>query len=164
MLKWIGGGCVMTAGAWLFCRIAAEERRRITVLRDLVAALENMADEIRMNRTPMPRLLVKAGIDRNADVKDFFDMVQMSAGEKGFSTAWRQAALPLPLPEKETQALSELGNCLTGDEEQACRGLLSVIAQLNRELNRRHESAAEVTKRNCALCFSGAALMIILLI
>ncbi len=164
MLKLIGGGCIVIAGAWLFWRIAAEGRRRMAVLRDLTAALENMTDQIRMNRTPMPRLLLQAGIGRGVDVTGFFAAVRMSVGEIGFSAAWRQAAEALPLPEKEKQVLSELGNCLTGDEEQACRGLISAAKQLNRELNRHRESAAETTKRNAALCFSGAALMIILLI
>ena len=134
------------------------------MLRDLTAALEIMADEIRMNRTPMPRLLLKAGIGRGSEVMDFFAAVRMSGGEMGFSAAWRRAAEALPLPEVEKQSFSELGNCLTGDEEQACRGLISVSQQLDRERKRRRESAAENGRRNAALCLSGAALMIILLI
>ena len=164
MLKLMGSGCVMSAGIWLLWKITGEERRRTAVLRDLAAALDIMANEIRMNRTPMPRLLLKAGAGRVGEVMDFFATVRMSGGEMGFSAAWGRAAAALPLPELEKQSFSDLGHCLTGDEEQACSGLVSVSQQLDRELKRRRESAAENGRRNAALCLSGAALMIILLI
>ena len=164
MLKLLGSGCVMSSGIWLLWKISAEERRRMAVLRDLTAAIETMADEIRMNRTPMPRLLLKAGAGRGGDVVEFFAAVRGTGEALGLSAAWRQAAADLPLPEQAKQAFSELGNCLTGDEEQVCRCVLSVSQQLNRELKRHRETAAETTRRNTALCLSGAALMVILLI
>ena len=164
MLRLMGSGCIMTAGIWLFWRIAAEERRTTAVLCDLAAALEAMADEIRMNRMPMPRLLLKVGAGRCGEVMDFFSAVRMSSGGLGLSAAWRQEAAALPLPKQEKQALSELGNCLTGDEEQVCRGLMSTAEQLSRELKRHRDSAAETMRRNAALCLSGASLMIIILI
>jgi len=164
MLKLIGCGCVLTAGVRLFWRTTAEERRRAAVLYDLAMALEFMADEIRMNRTPIPRLLLKAGTDRCSEVMDYFAKVRISSREMGLSAAWRQASDMLSLPEQEQKAFWELGSCLTGDEEQACRGLRSVSEQLDRALKRRRAVATENTKRNAALCLSGAALMIILLI
>ena len=164
MLKLMGSGCILSAGMWLLRKIMKEERRRTAVLRDLTAALETMTDEIRMNRTPMPRLLLKVGAGRCGEVMDFFAAVRVSGGEIGLSSAWRRAATALPLPEQEKQAFSELGSCLTGDEEQACRGLHAVSDQLDRALKRQCDVSAESAKRNAALCFSGAALMIILLI
>lgn len=164
MLKLMGCGCVMAAGACLFWRITAEERRRAVVLYDLAMALETMADEIRMNRTPMPRLLLKMGTGRCGEVMDFFAAVRMSSGEMGLSASWRRAAEVLPLPEQEQRSFSELGSCLTGDEERACRGLRSVSEQFSRVLERQRDTTAEATKRNAALCLSGAALMIILLV
>lgn len=164
MLKLMGSGCVMGAGVWLLRNITVEERRRTAVLRDLEAALEVMADEIRINRTPMPRLLLKAGTGRCGEVMDFFMAVRMDSRTRGLSAAWRGAAAALPLPEQEKQALAGLGGCLTGDEEQICRGLLTVSQQLGCALKRQRETAAERGKRSAALCLSGAALMIILLI
>lgn len=164
MLKLMGSGCVMGAGFWLLWNITAEERRRTAMLRELTAALEAMADDIRMNRTPMPRLLLKAGTGRNREVMDFFAAVRMSGRNLGLSAAWRRAAEGLPLPEQEKRVFSELGHCLTGDEEQACRGLLFVSQQLDSAWKRQREGAAEAGRRNAALCLSGAALMIILMI
>ena len=164
MLKLLGACCVICAGVWVYLSAAAEERRRLEVLRQLAAALETMSDEIRMNRTPMPRLLKKLAAGHTDDVCAFFVEVYSLCQEMELTDAWRCAAKELSLPEKVRETFGELGSCLVGDEERVCRGMAFLTEQLRQELELRRARLTEVLRRRSAFCFSGAALLIILLI
>ena len=61
-----------------------------------------------------------------------------------------------------TQA--ELGEKLTGDETRACQGIQLVSRTLTASLENLRKQQPEREKRGAALWFSGAALLIILLI
>ena len=162
VLKLAGGFCVMGAAVWLLGRMQTEQKRRLIVLEELVSVLEFMGDEIRMNRTPMPVLLLRAAAGRCDEVVNFLDAARSNRG--GLAEDWRLAAVNLTLPETEKRMLAELGRSLTGDEERACRGLALISTHLRNELRRQREAAAESRKRKTALCLSGAAFVIILLI
>ena len=164
MLKLLGACCVICAGAWVYLSTAVEERRRLEVLRRLAAALETMGDEIRMNRTPIPRLLKKLEAGGKDEVSAFFTSVRFLCEEIALTDAWRHAAEQLPLPETVKGAFLELGNCLSGDEERACRGITFLKEQLRRELECRRSRVMEAMRYRAAVCFSAAAMVIILLI
>ena len=136
----------------------------MAVLEDLVRSLELMTNEIRMNRMPMPRLLLRAGMGRCDEVMVFFASVRKSCGALGLEEAWQREAEVLMLMETEKRSLKELGRALAGDEEQACRGLENVSKHLAESLRQQTSAAAEAVRRQAALCFSGAAFLIILLI
>jgi AraC-like DNA-binding protein len=57
MFDLIGSGCIMGAGLWLLWRRKAENRRRSETLTDLITALRNMAEGVRLARVPLPELL-----------------------------------------------------------------------------------------------------------
>lgn len=164
MLKLLGGCCVICAGVWIFLSAASEERRGLELLRRLAAALETMGDEIRMNRTPIPRLLKKLEAGGKDEVSAFFASVRLLCEEIALTDAWRHAAEQLPLPETVEGAFLELGNCLSGDEEQACRGIAFLKEQLRRELECRRTRMTEAIRYRAAICFSTTAMVIILLI
>lgn len=164
MLKLLGSVCIVAAGGLTWYRVTREERRRTETLREMAAVLETMSHEIRLHRTPIPRLLRKAGNGRSREVTAFLAAVGLRCEEWGVAEAWRQAAEQLPLPPQEKQLLVELGRCLQGDEQQVCRGLETAAALLDKSLEERRKTAAEGERRSTALCFSGAALLIILLI
>ena len=164
MLKLLGCVCVLSAGVLARYRMAMESRRVLSALSDMAAALEFMGDEIRLNRTAMPLLLLKAGTGRGRDTMAFFAAVRAESGKNGLAEAWRRAAGALPLPAREAGAVAETGMCLLGDEERACRGLASAAELLRRELERGNSGAAEASRRSTALCLSASALIVILLI
>ena len=60
--------------------------------------------------------------------------------------------------------MKEAAASLQGDEEQLCRGLALASARLGDSLAERRRTQAEREKRTTALCFSAAALVVILLI
>ena len=165
MVKLLGCMCIFGSGIYL-CRIQVlEVRRELDTLSTLTAALEQMAQEIRLTRTPLPRLMESLGRKRIGDTAAFFQTTASSLG-KGLSAgdSWRRAAEDIPLALEDQVILAEVGNSLQGDEEQLCRGLALASARLGDSLAERRRTRAEREKRTTALCFSAAALVVILLI
>ena len=64
----------------------------------------------------------------------------------------------------DREALAALGDSLHGDEESVCKAISLVIYQLAKSLEETDRVRQQEEKRTAALCFSAAALMVILLI
>lgn len=165
MLKLLGSLLILGAGFMARTFQVQTSRRELNVLRDLISSFDEMGNEIRWNRTPLPRLMQKVGREREEDVTDFFKSVgeAISFGEP-LPSAWRSAAVSLPIAMGGQAEVAELGKKLCGDEEQACKGISFLTHCLSRRLEEKRSHQADFEKRSTALCFSGAALLIILLI
>ena len=68
------------------------------------------------------------------------------------------------MSETDKRALSELVKALQGDETSACKGILLARKELQNSLSQLEKQRPEEEKRTVALCFSTAALLVILLI
>ena len=121
MLKLAGSLCVFAAAGWAVMTQLRSGRRRLTLLQGLAAALEQMTGEIRLNRTPMLRLLGQLSERRGGEAALFRTVGAEVKNGTDLPAAWRNAAQGLELPDGAQTALAELGGSLTGDEEQACR-------------------------------------------
>ena len=164
MLKLVGSLCVFAAAGWAGAMQLLRGRRRLALLRGLAAALEQMTGEIRLNRTPMLRLLGQLSQRRGGEAAFFRTVGAEVKNGTDLPAVWRKAAQKLELPDGARTALAELGESLTGDEEQACRGLSLTSKALRdaaEELGRRQP---ETERRDAVLWGSGAALLVILLI
>ncbi len=165
MTKLMGSLCVFAAGAvaWYVQRQARRSRRRL--LGELIAALGRMETEIRLARTPLPRLLERLAAERHGEAAAFLTAVSqgLKAGEPP-AAAWDQAVGALSLPEEERRVLLALADSLQGDEESTCKGISLVRKTLQNSLGKLEEQRPEEDKRATALCFSAAALVVILLI
>lgn len=152
-------GSVLVAGAalWGWQRQWAERRRRMDTLWAISTGLSRMAEAIRLERTPMPRLLKRLE-------GDFFRLLgeALGAGETA-ETAWRRAADRVPLSPADRAALAEAAGGLSGDEEQICRALGAAAQRLRRSLEAERAATPEREKRTAALWLSGGALLVILL-
>lgn len=165
MLKLLGSLCILAAGGIVRTYRVQGLRRELSVLCGMLSALEEMSDEIRLNRTPLPRLLRRVGCERGADVTRFFQAAaEAASGGESLSDAWRAAALILPLDKREQAALAELGKKFCGDEEEICTAISLVCSQIRKAIEEKRRQQPDAEKRSTALCFSGAALLIILLI
>nr|WP_326125377.1 stage III sporulation protein AB [uncultured Oscillibacter sp.] len=161
MLKVLGSACILGGGILARYLQAAERRREMDTLSDLLWALRRMAEEIRMARTPLPLLLERLSQGCGETAGAFFREVSAAARRgENLGDAWRQAAETLP----GTSALTELGDGLCGDEESVCKAISLVIYSLAQDLEERTRRQPEEAKRATALCLSGAALLVILLI
>lgn len=165
MLKVLGSFCVLCGGVMVRYFQAAERRREMDTLSDLLTALRRMAEEIRMARTSLPVLLERLSAGCGPDAGAFFQTAA-SAARRGenLGEMWRRASAALPLSASSTAALAELGDSLRGDEESVCKAISLVIYALAREVEERTRRQPEEAKRATALCLSGAALLVILLI
>ena len=165
MVKVVGSALVLLGGVLARQLHLAERRRGLEALREVTAALRQMADAIRMARTPLPALLDALALGRGEAVGDFFRAAAQAARRGGdLRRTWETAAEELPLCPADRAALRELAGSLQGDEESVCRAINLVTGQLARSMEEQTRRRPEEEKRATALCLSGAALLVILLI
>ena len=164
MLKLLGSICVLGGGLMCWLMALAEQRRTRTALGDLLAALRRMREEIRMARTPLPLLLEALGADcRGPETAALFQRSAEAARQgEGLEAAWRDGVRLLPLPPRERETME--GLTLRGDEESVCKEISLAITDLARGIEELERQRPERDRRTAALCFSGAALLVILLI
>ena len=160
MVKVLGSLLVAGASLWGWQRQRAERRRRMDTLWALSSGLSRMAEAIRLERTPLPRLL-----EHLAGEGEFFRQLRaaLTAGE-GAEDTWRRLAEAAPLEPADREALAEAASGLSGDEEQICRALTAAAERLRRSLEAERAAGPEREKRTAALWLSGGALLVILLI
>ena len=165
MLKLLGSLCVLSGGGLVWRSCLAERRRQRETLCDLLTALRRMAEEIRMARTPLPSLLDALAKSCGPEGADFFHQAAMAARQGGdLPGVWRRGAEGLPLVPGDREELAALGDSLHGDEESVCKAISLVNHQLAKSLEETDRVRHQEEKRAAALCFSAAALMVILLI
>ena len=163
MVKLLGGLLVLSGGglAWVLRRL--EGKRRRDTLAELLWALRQMGEEIRMTRTPLPRLMESLAADCGVEVSALLLAAAEAAGRgEGLAETWREYAAALPLLPRDQEILRNLD--LRGDEEHLGRELALVERRLADSLEELEKRRPEEDKRTAALCFSAAALLVILLI
>lgn len=160
-----GSLCVFAAGGIVWQRRRKERQRQRALLAELAGALERMEAAIRLDQTPLPRLLAILAEEAAGETGAFFRMAAWRAetGEPP-SAAWAWAAESLPLSEGDKRALIQAGRRLQGEECSVCKGLLLASEQLRSSLEQLERQRPEEDRRNTALCFSAAAMLVILLI
>ena len=165
MLKLLGSACILAGGLLAqFARLSAR-RRQWDTLSDILSALRRMGEEIRRTRTPLPLLLEYLGKECCPEAAFFFNQTAEALRRGGaLSEVWRRELSRLPLPPEDIRALEPLGDALKGDEEQACNGVSLAVYELAKHAEERRAERKLEDRRAAALCFSGAALLVILLI
>ena len=162
MIKLVGSLCVLFAGGSVWWLQHQEQRRRRQVLAELAAALDGMETSI---RTPLLPLFRQTARGRCHEVSQLLEgsAAALAAGRSP-EIVWCQAVSCLPVSETDKRALSELVNALQGDEVSACKGILLARKELQNSLSQLEKQRPDEEKRTAALCFSAAALLVILLI
>ena len=165
MMKFMGSVCIFSGGLMTVLLQLRERRRTRSALTELLFALRRMGEEVRLCRTPLPRLLQTLSASCNGDAAAFFMAVGdgLRCGEDA-ETLWRQHTARLPLPVAAQQALAAVGNALRGDEENMCKVISLAILELEKYAAEWDKQRPETEKRAAALWLSGAALLVILLI
>lgn len=158
------GSLMVFAGGGLVWWIQLRERQRVrNVLMDLALVLRRMQEEVRMMRTPMPELFQKlekqCGPDVSAVLRSMSDAAKNGTEVK---VIWRTSVLALPINERARDILCGLD--FSGDEEKLCKELSFAAYEMAKYAETMESNRKEEGKRTTALCFSGAALLVILLI
>jgi stage III sporulation protein AB len=163
VIKLMGSLLVFAAGGLVWWIQQQERRRKGAVLADLASVLRQMQEEIRMMRTPMPELFRKLEKRCGQDVSDVL-CAMSGAVEQGTEVAavWKRSVCALPVDERTRDVLCKLDFC--GDEEKLCKELSFTAYEIAKCAEVLESSRREDGKRISALCFSWAALLVILLI
>lgn len=165
MLKLLGSVCIFSGGILARWLQVSERRRRWDTLSDLLTALRQMAEEIRMARTPLPDLLEKLAEGKGPAVMVFFQETAkaLRRGEK-LETVWQRLSADLPLSEQDRRTAEALGRELHGDEENACKAIALAVYQLAASAEVQARERKTEDRKSAALWYSAAALLVILLI
>ena len=163
MIRVLGSCLVFGGGGLLWWRQLQERRRRRRVLADLLRILRSIQEEIRMTRRPLPELFEKMTGYCGTEVADLLrNMAIAITGGGDAEEAWDTGVFRLPLSDQVREIL--LGLTFNGDEDKVCKEIALVIYGLSNCVEELDCNRAEENKRSAALCFSGAALLVILLI
>ena len=163
MIKLLGSLMVFTGGGLVWWIQLKERRRKSAVLSDLALILRQMQEEIRMMRTPMPELFQKlenrCGQDVSGVLRTLSEAVKQGNEVKDI---WREEICVLPMDKRTREVLCSLDFC--GDEEKLCKDLSFAAYEMAKSVEELEDRRQEESKRTTALCFSCAALLVILLI
>jgi len=161
-MKLLGSALILSGGCGAVWRRLQERRLRRDTLGEMLIALRQMAEEIRLTRTPMPRLLRQQGETcvTPAGSALLYAAKTACAGEE-LSEAWRRAVEALPLNREEQSALLQV--TFRGDEEKVCGELRLASERLALLLKKIEDSWSGEMRRTVALWLSGAAMIVILL-
>ena len=163
MLRVCGSLLILSGGGMIYFMQRRERRRRREVLWDLRRTLERVGEEIRMARTPLPGLLESLAGDCGPEVSALLvDAASAAAKGEDLAEVWRRGVESLPLDGRIMAVLAELN--LRGDEENIRKGISLVTRCLTERYELLERQRGEEDKRAAALCLSGAALLVILLI
>ena len=143
----LAGAVLLAAGpALIGFHAAGRLARRPRLLRELIAALEQMEREISFRLTPLPQLFLRLSEEYSGPVGTLFgccvrDMDDL--GQRSLSQIWRQALgeASLDLDGRGLRALEELGEVLgrydgdglQGALRQACGELTAAAEEAERE-------------------------------
>ena len=165
MIKMIGAFLVLLGGGIVWHQGRMERKKQRKTLCDLLVSLRNMTEEIRVARTSLPDLLERLGQDCEEDAAEFFLAVlrRMKKGEQ-LKGAWEQEAKKLPLYQTAKQVLFPIGESFERDEESICKAISLAVHKLAEMNGKLEDQYQREEKRMAAVCFSTAALLVILLI
>ena len=143
----------------IFC-----QRREVDVLRRLAALLARMEAEIRGRRTPLPRLLRELSREETRLSPALEEILRGLQAGKALPGLLGGCADRWGLSPWCRTAMEELGCALGGDEGESGEALAFARHRILEELEEKRQSQGERERRSTALCFSGAALVILLLL
>lgn len=158
MLK-VLGALLILAGSGVICvRKVGGNRKQLTGLRQWIASLELMESEIRWKNTPLPDILHSL-----TGQMLIGPVIQEICRRKDcpLQEAWTVGTQKVQPPEA-SEILGHLK--LTGDEERLLSSLHYASEQLKRLLTEKKKSQRDSEKLCLAVSFSGAGLLVILLL
>lgn len=164
-MRGLGAALLFLGAALVRAAYLGERRRERCALREMVQALAYLEQGVRVLHLPLPRLLERQGGGRYAD--GFFARIlekHTALPDCPLPECWRAAALTLPLPTREREAICRLADALGGEEEDLLRALGGGARQLQKALEAMEEKSGQEERLITAVCMSGGALTAILLL
>lgn len=171
MLKLLGALLLIIGAASLGFGAAAQLTARVTGLRSLTAALEQMERELAFRLTPMPELLGRLAQQAQQPASMFFARCRENMntlGERTLGEIWREALEQEPdllLSREEHQVMRALGDVLgryDGEEQRVA--LRAASADLGRYMKQAENERNRMGRVYGALGLGAGAMLVILLL
>lgn len=161
----LGAVCILVGCGGLWYLELIHHRERMEVLRQMASAMLEIHSEIQAKQTPLPRIIEALYQKTTGVTSDFFTQVHQGLGQElSLSKSWEQGVKQC-FSEVETQGvLYQLGRSFDGDGQQICKVLLLVNNYFERVLLEEQQKFPEQKRSFGAMCFSGGALLLILLV
>ncbi|WP_409968436.1 stage III sporulation protein AB [Bengtsoniella intestinalis] len=156
----IGLGC---GGVW-WIEIKSQ-RNKMDTMGNMASAMLEIRSEIQTNQTPLPRIFLRLSQTYTGVTGVFFSQVyQGIQAEKTLTESWEQAVNVCFLEGEIQDVLHQLGYTFSGDSEKICKVLLLVNDYFKGILTDIRSKMPEKRRSFGAMCFSGGALLLILLV
>jgi len=164
-MKLLGAALILSGSLLVRTRLLLARRRERQALRESIAALEYLSRELSCSLLPLPRLLERRGLGAYADGLFSHTLALHAAdGDVPLALCWRAAAERLPLAAAERETLARTAEAFGGTEESALAALRGGISALRAALAERRREERQSGRLTGALCLSGGALLVILLL
>lgn len=158
----IGAALILLGGLLTRQTLLTAARVHCTALREISEALEQMAQEIRLCLTPMPRLLEKA---RRGAAGEFCGAAAAYLrGGMPLAESWERSAHEVAFDAEEQELLAALGQRLSGDDESVCAALRLTASQLRARCDALQQDRREQERLISALCLCTSFLLMIVLL
>ena len=123
LLRLLGGGLLVLAGALFGWERCAVLRRRRDCLRSLCTALGQAEGELTSLCTPLPELFARL------DDCPMFRLVSAAFGTEPLDRLWRRAAAEMPISREEQETLASLGGVLGRCDAERQAGEIRLVRQ-----------------------------------
>ena len=163
-MKTLGAALVLAEAGGVWLRMLAGQRRELDTLRRLAALLARMGAEIQGRRTPLPRLMEELAREESRLGPALRQVLSGLRAGEALPELLGRCADTWSLSPWCRAALWELGCALGGDAGESAEALAFARQRVLEELEEKRRSQREQERGSAALCFSGAALVVILLL
>ena len=157
MIRALGAAAVLSAGVLLFLQ---SERRRaagIKTAEDLLTALRRLESDVRACHAKLLHEFSALG--------GFFgDVAKEQKKQRELPLAFSLENRAAQLPKEECAILCRFGKSLAGDEESILSAAVLAEKELEELITARRRSFSEQRRVSAALSFSGAGLLLLLLL
>lgn len=165
MIRVFGTLLVFAGGVGAWQGYLSGLRRQRAAVEELLYALRRIEAEIRYERKPLLQLAERLERDCRGEAALFFGTflrLYRAAPEEDFARSWHAAAASLPLPPEGRALWGDVARRLIGDEESV-RGSLTLAATELAALQQRLASEWPGRRKvSGAVCFTAAALVVVL--
>ena len=169
MMKLLGSVLIAGAAAWLGLTASLQLRRRVRALDEIAASLLLLEQELELSAPDLEQLALRVSRSSRGAGRVLFERFGASLkylGERTTGQLWERAVegLEAVSPEGKRRLVS-LGECLGRFDDREQRACVSAVRARLEQLREQEERDCRTRCRTChALCLSGGAFLVILLI
>ncbi len=165
MMGVVGAICIVVGCGGLWLLHLRQQHQKVETIAQFSGIMLEIRGEILSHQTPLPRIFLRLSHSAHGQVGDFFQELTLELQEGvALQTAWEDRVLAADFPNEVEGVLLQVGRSFSGDEEQICKVLSLANGCLERILKVYQEKLPDNRRSFGALCFSGGALLLILLL